>query len=1538
MVDVAELVIRGRAEGFDEANAKMRTTQAEAQKTEGAVENMGKSMSRVDAHTQNMTRALAAAETRTKAMALAGFNLGRQFTDVGVTMAMGMNPFMIAIQQGPQIIDAFQVAALQMGTTVRGAMVAMGAAIWTALAPLLPIIAAIAAAAAVGFGSFTLATRAAGKEIGDLTTGMGLTQDQLKKLEEQNVSTTTTMGDVWRGVGTTIKEGFFDLFGDQVDDIERRWNEFLDNAWKFVVTATKNIVGSFVGAFYAIRDTWRMIPSAVGDAAISAANLVVRGTENMINGAVRLLNGLIEKANAAAGAVGLRNFLPRLSPVDLAEFANPFMRAMTRMGRQGAESFGEGFASGSAFVERAAARLAENIEASGRARIQRALGDTSEAVRDVGSAADEAADKAERLVERLQRFERVQIQPLDIRVPDVVDPLIGIVEELRLIDGLARDAAYGMAEAFGDAGRAVGDALVALSSYQAISAQIALDAKEGRLTEAQAAREQANLQVRTYGDMANAAKGFFDEQSSGYKALQAVEQVYRAWQLATSVAAVAQGWLETGQSVAQAGVKASADTAAGGAKMFSQLGIYAFPLVGAMVAVMASLGARGGGSVATPTLPTTNDGTGAVLGDPTAQSNSIGKSVENAEKFWNRDLQMTNEMVRSLRAIENEIGSMTTLIAREIGVGGGFDTSGLGLGTSTSRSLFGLLSTTRTSSLVGQGLQLNAGTLANLIAQGVTGSLYQLVENSKTKSGFLGFGGGTTTWTTETRTPMDRELGMQLGRILDSLRTSVLTAAGTIGVEGAEATLNAMVLSLGRIDFTGLSSAEISEKLSAVFSAAGDQMVQAILPGLVNYQQAGEGLLETLTRLATTFTAVDTTLESMGMSFGAVGLGSLNARLRLVELSGGLEAFTESASFFVSEFLTEAQQIAPIQAAVSAELERLGLASNISRSQFADLVMGLDVSTEAGAQMYAALMALAPALDRVLDYQEELAGSTQNLSQLEAQRRELEIRLMEAQGRIAEALAARRADELAAMDESLRPLQLAIWAQQDLAAAAQELAATEAEAANQLASIAAQRRDMEIELLEAQGRATEALQARRDIELASLDATLRPLQLAIWAAQDAAAAQDELAQAQQEAADTAQRLAEQRADLEIQLLEATGHAAEALARQREIELAAIDASLRPLQEQVWAALDAAEAAEELAAAQEAEAEAARQLAEQRRDLEIRLMEATGNAAGALAARRADELAAMDETLRGLQQSVWAAQDAAAAAEAARQAREERQQKAIDAVNAARDALTASYEREAGALQETIDKFAGFGDSLRAFRKDLEGLTGAGSSYAGARSEFERVAALARTGNAEALGNLQGVSQTYLDAAMQNAGSALEYQRILASVIGAVDGAIGAADGQKSLAEQQLAALDAQVSGLITVNESVLSVVDAIDALNEALTGARRAGVRQFATGGVFGSPTYFDIGQMAEAGPEAIMPLTMTSAGLGVRAVNDNGSMDDLVAELRAVRAELADIKAATTQTGVNTGQMKRKMDRQELDGVYVRGAAPGDPVETVAA
>jgi formaldehyde-activating enzyme involved in methanogenesis len=61
---------------------------------------------------------------------------------------------------------------------------------------------------------------------------------------------------------------------------------------------------------------------------------------------------------------------------------------------------------------------------------------------------------------------------------------------------------------------------------------------------------------------------------------------------------------------------------------------------------------------------------------------------------------------------------------------------------------------------------------------------------------------------------------------------------------------------------------------------------------------------------------------------------------------------------------------------------------------------------------------------------------------------------MEATGKTVEALAARRSDELAALDESLRSTQLAIWAAQDLSEA--QTNATQAAEEAQAAAKAAQ--------------------------------------------------------------------------------------------------------------------------------------------------------------------------------------------------------------------------------------------------------------------------------------------------------------------------------------------------------------------------------------------------------------------------------------------------------------------------------------------------
>lgn len=312
-------------------------------------------------------------------------------------------------------------------------------------------------------------------------------------------------------------------------------------------------------------------------------------------------------------------------------------------------------------------------------------------------------------------------------------------------------------------------------------------------------------------------------------------------------------------------------------------------------------------------------------------------------------------------------------------------------------------------------------------------------------------------------------------------------------------------------------------------------------------------------------------------------------------------------------------------------------------------------------------------------------------------------------------------------------------------------------------------RELEIQLMEAQGNTAGALAARRQLELESMEEGLRALQLQVWAAEDAAQAARELADAQEQAAQEAEAAARAAADLErdrrfleIDLMEALGNSSEALAARRELELAAMDESLRGLQEQIYAAIDARAASEaaaeatRLAAAEEAKAvEAAAKLAADRRELEVQLLEAQGRAIEALAARRAMELDATDASLRALREQIYIAQDRAEADAAAARAAEEA---------AAAEARAA--DEAARAMREYMETLESVTKTVTDEINRLRGIN-ASSTSALLKAQFATLTAQARNGNLEALGKLPELSRSIEEATIGTATSALEVARIRA---------------------------------------------------------------------------------------------------------------------------------------------------------------------------
>lgn len=646
------------------------------------------------------------------------------------------------------------------------------------------------------------------------------------------------------------------------------------------------------------------------------------------------------------------------------------------------------------------------------------------------------------------------------------------------IDQTAQRAAQGMADAFGRVGTAIGDAATVMTGYYAEQASLeqahAAALKEAGGNQTRIARENqlfalrtASAQIAVYGDMASAAKGFFKEGTTGYKAMATAEKVFRAAEFAMAVknAAVQLGLIGgvttaraaaaatsvatdtafTATSVVNAGARAAADGTAAMAKTAAS-SPFPFNLAGmaVMAAALASLGIVTGffGGGGKNTLPKANEGTGTVLGDTAAQSESLKRSMDALKEVDTLTNTYARQMAASLKSIDSQIGNVASLVVRagdvnaSAGVKEGFasDTTGkllsgivtgggllskipvvgsiLGAVGSFVGSLFGSKTT-----VVGSGLYGKDQSLGSILGGGFDASYYSDIEKKKK---FLGISTGTSYSTKYTGA--DAGLEKQFTLILKGFSDAITAAAGPLGVATGEvqARLNSFVVSIGKIDLKGLTGEQIQEKLTAVFGAAADKMATAAFPGFERFQKVGEGAFETLVRVASTIEAVGTSLDLLGTS--ARGF-SIDAKLALADQFDSVSDLTSAADAYFQAYYSKEEQAAAKAKQFAGVFASLGLAMPASLAGFRQLVEAQDLNTVAGQATYATLLKLAPAF---ADLQSAMEGA-RSAADIAAERQDLERKLLELKGDTATI----RALDLAKLDVSNRALQQEIWAIQD---------------------------------------------------------------------------------------------------------------------------------------------------------------------------------------------------------------------------------------------------------------------------------------------------------------------------------------------------------------------------------------------------------------------------------------------------------------------------------------------------------------------------
>lgn len=522
-----------------------------------------------------------------------------------------------------------------------------------------------------------------------------------------------------------------------------------------------------------------------------------------------------------------------------------------------------------------------------------------------------------------------------------------------------------------------------------------------------------------YAQLSGAAAQMFDEESKGRLVMHQMEKAFSAVETALAIK------------------KSLASAKASIAKQGEGDPYTAFGRIAAMAALMAGLGLFSGSASA----PVSSEqrqkeqGTGTVLGSDD-KSQSILNSSERIEELELDQYAELRKMNGSLRSLNRNITRLATSL---VGGYGRFDESSYKgeLGEKAKGSnivgalVSGLKKTKKT--LVDSGIRIVGQTLGEIMTSGVVNAqAYYDIEVKKSSM----FGLKTKySYFTEYEDLNDQiqhefaliftDIGDSINEAVDMLgiqvaRGEILTyekwisgftnqengididAMDSIGFEfnkymqgvfesmgetiigDAERTLDNFIIDLPHISLKGLTGEEIGKELQAVFSQQADKMVEYLVPSVKEFQKVGEGLYETLIRIAQEQAVFNHQLDAMGLSLSRFGDVTKETQLEIgqsiIELVGGIEEFQEQTGTYFSEFFSEQEQMAQLTKQIKAQFASLDTPMPKSREQFRALVESLDLTTESGQKTFAALMKLVPTVDKYYSAEEARAEKLKEMN------------------------------------------------------------------------------------------------------------------------------------------------------------------------------------------------------------------------------------------------------------------------------------------------------------------------------------------------------------------------------------------------------------------------------------------------------------------------------------------------------------------------------------------------------------------------------
>ena len=188
-----------------------------------------------------------------------------------------------------------------------------------------------------------------------------------------------------------------------------------------------------------------------------------------------------------------------------------------------------------------------------------------------------------------------------------------------------------------------------------------------------------------------------------------------------------------------------------------------------------------------------------------------------------------------------------------------------------------------------------ADTLLTSAIEEFNGSAYQTIKTTTTKKSW--FSKSSSSVVKSYFEDLDNETERQFSLVLENLYNTTLIAGEAL--DSAEATttkaLENYVVSLGKISLKDKTGDEIQEILTNAFSEIADDIATTAFPALSSFQQVGEGMFETLIRVATGMEEAEYYISRLGKAYsdinylsiinkqGDIGFEALGQSIALVE-------------------------------------------------------------------------------------------------------------------------------------------------------------------------------------------------------------------------------------------------------------------------------------------------------------------------------------------------------------------------------------------------------------------------------------------------------------------------------------------------------------------------------------------------------------------------------------------------------------------------------------------------------------------------------